>query len=183
MTIIEFKGDVLAGPSTPAWRAGMARAGSRERRRTRFKAGRESAHLFTVRRLEGSSENPESFEKSPGDPDEMAYKDLADYVRRLEHGGLRAEKYQVQLHQKFAFPWINLIVVVMGAALAARMRNPNAALGFGISVSTAFFYVGLMRAGQALGQSGSMPPVAAAWFANALLGLVALGLLVQAQRR
>ena len=123
------------------------------------------------------------FEKDPEDPDEMAYADLADYVRRLEHGGLRAEKYQVQLHQKFAFPWINLIVVVMGAALAARLRNPNAALGFGISVSTAFFYVGLMRAGQALGQSGSVPPVLAAWFANGLLGIVALTLLVQAQRR
>src|SRR5262249_52960560 len=131
----------------------------------------------------GSSEKPEAFEKNPEDPDEMAYEDLADYVRRLEHGGLRAEKYQVQLHQKFAFPWINLIVVVMGAALASRLRSPNAAVGFGISVWTAFFYVGLMRAGQALGQSGSLPPIIAAWFANALLGVVALTLLVQAQRR
>jgi len=184
VTIIEFKDDVLArriDARLARWDGhgwiledGVERA---------FDKGKESARAFAARRLEGSSEKPESFEKDPEDPDEMAYSDLADYVHRLEHGGLRTEKYQVQLHQKFAFPWINLIVVVMGAALAARMRNPNAALGFGISVSTAFFYVGLMRAGQALGQSGSMPPIAAAWFANALLGLLALGLLVQAQRR
>jgi lipopolysaccharide export system permease protein len=184
VTIIEFKGDVLErriDARVGRWQNdhwvledGVERA---------FDKGKETARTFTTRVLEGSSEKPESFEKDPEDPDEMAYADLADYVRRLEHGGLRAEKYQVQLHQKFAFPWINLIVVVMGAALAARLRNPNAALGFGISVSTAFFYVGLMRAGQALGQSGSVPPVMAAWFANGLLGIVALTLLVQAQRR
>jgi len=184
VTITEFKGDVLArriDARLGRWDGkgwiledGVERA---------FDKGKESARAFAAQRLEGSSEKPESFEKDPEDPDEMAYSDLADYVHRLENGGLRAEKYQVQLHQKFAFPWINLIVVVMGAALAARMRNPNAALGFGISVSTAFFYVGLMRAGQALGQSGSMPPILAAWFANALLGLLAFGLLMQAQRR
>jgi lipopolysaccharide export system permease protein len=184
VTIIEFKDDVLArriDARLGRWDGkGWILEDGVERS---FDKGKETARAFAARRLEGSSEKPESFEKDPEDPDEMAYSDLADYVHRLEHGGLRAEKYQVQLHQKFAFPWINLIVVVMGAALAARMRNPNAALGFGISVSTAFFYVGLMRAGQALGQSGTMPPIAAAWFANALLGLLALGLLVQAQRR
>jgi lipopolysaccharide export system permease protein len=184
VTITEFEGDVLArriDARVARWQGdhwvledGVER---------QFDKGKESARTFNLKTLEGSSEKPASFEKDPQDPDEMAYTDLADYVRRLEHGGLRAEKYQVQLHQKFAFPWINLIVVVMGAALAARLRNPNAALGFGISVSTAFFYVGLMRAGQALGQSGSLPPVLAAWFANGLLGIVALTLLVQAQRR
>jgi len=184
VTIIEFRNDVLdrrIDARLGRWDGhGWILEDGVERS---FDKGKETARAFASRRLEGASEKPESFEKDPEDPDEMAYSDLADYVHRLEHGGLRAEKYQVQLHQKFAFPWINLIVVVMGAALAARMRNPNAALGFGISVSTAFFYVGLMRAGQALGQSGSMPPIAAAWFANALLGLLALGLLVQAQRR
>jgi lipopolysaccharide export system permease protein len=184
VTITEFKGDVLVrriDASLARWDGqhwilenGIER---------KFVQGKESAMAFPLRTLEGSSEKPESFEKDPENPDEMAYGHLADYVRRLEHGGLRAEKYRVQLHQKFAFPWINLIVVVMGAALASRLRNPNAALGFGISVSTAFFYVGLMRAGQALGQSGSLPPVFGAWFANALLGLLAVVLLVQAQRR
>ena len=185
VTITEFKGDVLTrriDARTGRWDGkqwvledGVERAFD--------KKGGESAQTFVTKTLTGTPERPEEFEKDPENPDEMAYGSLREYVRRLKHGGLRAEKYAVQLHQKFAFPFINLIVVVMGAALAARLRNPNAALGFGISVSTAFFYVGLMRAGQALGQSGTLPPVFAAWFANALLGLVALGLFLQAQRR
>lgn len=184
VTITEFTGDLL----TRRIDARLARWDGRQWvledgvERSFGKQG-ERARTFAMQRLTGTPEPPTSFEKEPENPDEMAYSSLAEYVRRLEHGGLRSEKYQVQLHQKFAFPWINLIVVVMGAALAARLRNPNAALGFGISVSTAFFYVGLMRAGQALGQSGTLSPVLAAWFANGLLGMVALGLFVQAQRR
>ena len=50
-------------------------------------------------------------------------------------------------------------------------------------VLTAFFYYGLMRAGQALGESGTLPPVVAAWAANVLFGGVAATLLLQAQRR
>lgn len=184
VTITEFKGDVLTrriDARTARWNGkdwifqdGVERT---------FVRGAESAHSFASMTLSGLPERPEDFEKEPENPDAMGYTELAEYVRRLEHGGLRAANYRVQLYQKFAFPFINLIVVVMGAALAARLRNPNAALGFGISVSTAFFYVGMMRAGQALGQGGSVPPLLAAWFANLLLGLVALGLFLHAQRR
>jgi lipopolysaccharide export system permease protein len=151
--------------------------------RTFDKGNVETATPFTLLPMAELSARPEDFTKAPDRPDEMGFGELSEYVDRLKRSGLRDEKYQVQLDLKLAFPWINFIVVVMGAALAARLRNPNAALGFGISVSTAFFYVGLMRAGQALGQSGTLPPVFAAWFANGLLGLVALGLFVQAQRR
>jgi lipopolysaccharide export system permease protein len=147
------------------------------------KEGKEAATPFTRLALPELSERPEDFRKTPEKPDEMGFTRLSDYVDRLRRSGLREEKYQVQLDLKLAFPWINFIVVVMGAALAARLRNPNAALGFGISVFTAFFYYGLMRAGEALGTGGTLPPAVAAWMANAIFGLLALVLFVSAQRR
>ena len=145
--------------------------------------GGETATPFTRLPLPELSERPEDFQKRPERPDEMGFDKLADYVERLRRSGLRDEKYQVQLDLKLAFPWINFIVVVMGAALAARLRNPNAALGFGISVFTAFFYYGLMRAGEALGTGGTLPPFVAAWTANFVFGTLALGLFLSAQRR
>jgi len=184
VTVTEFKGDSLvrrvdastAVLDNSEWifHDGVERT---------FQGGHETAKAFARYPRPDLPETPADFEKNPEDPETMGYAALADYVKRLERGGLRIEKYRVQLDQKIAFPFINLIVVVMGAALAARLRNPNAALGFGISVSTAFFYVGLMRAGAALGQSGSLPAIAAAWFANAFFGVIAVALLVQAQRR
>jgi lipopolysaccharide export system permease protein len=184
VTITEFKRDTLVNrvDATVARWDGSEWVLENGVERT-FSGGHETARSFARYPRPDLPETPADFEKNPEDPEAMGYAALAEYVHRLELGGLRVEKYRVQLDQKIAFPFINLIVVVMGAALAARLRNPNAALGFGISVSTAFFYVGLMRAGLALGQSGTLPATAAAWFANAFFGLIAVGLLVQAQRR
>lgn len=149
----------------------------------RFADGAEVATPFERQAMPELSERPEDFAKGPEKPDEMGFSRLSEYVARLRQSGLRVDRYQVQLDLKLAFPWINFIVVVMGAALAARLRNPNAALGFGISVFTAFFYYGLMRAGAALGQGGSVPHLVAAWGANAIFGALALGLFLAAQRR
>ncbi len=184
VTVSEFKGDSLVrrvDASVARW-DGSEWVFQNGVERT-FQGGKETAKPFSRFPRPDMPETPADFEKNPEDPETMGYAKLAEYVHRLEHGGLRVEKYRVQLDQKIAFPFINLIVVVMGAALAARLRNPNAALGFGISVSTAFFYVGLMRAGLALGQSGTLPATAAAWFANAFFGAIATVLLIQAQRR
>ncbi len=148
-----------------------------------FKDGAETATPFVSLPLPELSERPEDFGKRREEPDEMGFAQLADYVARLRQSGLRVDKYTVQLDLKLAFPWINFIVVVMGAALAARLRNPNAAVGFGVSVFTAFFYYGLMRAGEALGQGGTLPPVVAAWGANAVFGALALFLFLSARRR
>ncbi|MGH7725244.1 MAG: LPS export ABC transporter permease LptG [Candidatus Eiseniibacteriota bacterium] len=184
VTITEFKENAIArriDARTARWdghewtfRDGVDRT---------FEGDREIARPFATLRIPDLPERPADFEKESEDPDEMGFAALSEYVKRLRQSGLRVEKYVVDLHLKIAFPFINLIVVVMGAALASRMRNANAALGFGISVFTAFFYYGLMRAGQALGQAGTVSPIAAAWFANALFGAVATVLLIQAQRR
>ena len=149
----------------------------------RFKNGTETAEPFASRALPELSARPEDFTKRPEEPDEMGFARLADYIERLRRSGLRVDKFLVQLELKLAFPWINFIVVVMGAALAARLRNPNAAVGFGISVFTAFFYYALMRAGEALGEGGTLPPLVAAWGANAVFGTIALGLYLNARRR
>ncbi len=148
-----------------------------------FADGAETATPFASLALPELTERPEDFAKKAEEPDEMGFAQLADYIERLRRSGLRVDKYLVQLDLKLAFPWINFIVVVMGAALAARLRNPNAAVGFGVSVFTAFFYYGLMRAGEALGQGGTLPPIVAAWGANAVFGVLALGLFLSARRR
>jgi lipopolysaccharide export system permease protein len=72
---------------------------------------------------------------------------------------------------------------MIGGALATRLRMQGAALGFGLSVAISFLYYGILRAGQALGHNGALPPYVAAWGADALFGAVALVMLAQAQRR
>jgi lipopolysaccharide export system permease protein len=149
----------------------------------RFAEGHESAEAFGRMAVNGLGEVPEDFAKEGHKPDEMNALELRNYIERLRASGARVENYLVDLHMKLAFLLVCVIVVMIGAALATRLRMQGAALGFGLSVAISFLYYGLMRATQALGHNGAMHPYVAAWSADTLFGIVGVAMLVQAQRR
>ena len=149
----------------------------------RFQGGVEQAEGFQRLAVNGLGERPQDFAKEGHRPDEMNWFELRGYIERLRASGARVENYLVDLHLKLAFPLICLVVVMIGGALATRMRMQGAALGFGLSVAISFFYYGVLRAGQALGHNGALPPYVAAWGADVLFGTVAVVMLAQAQRR
>ena len=148
-----------------------------------FEAGREKAEPFQRMAVNGLVERPEDFAKVAARPDEMNFFELGEYVGRLRASGARVSNYLVDLHLKLAFPLICLVVVLIGGALATRLRMQSAALGFGLSIAISFVYYGVMRAGQALGHYGALPPYVAAWMGDAVFGTIGLFMMVQAQRR
>ncbi len=148
-----------------------------------FENGKEKAVPFQRLAVNGLAERPEDFAKVEARPDEMNFLELQEYVTRLRASGARVSNYLVDLHLKLAFPLVCLVVVLIGGALATRLRMQSAALGFGLSVAIAFVYYGVMRAGQALGHYGALPPYVAAWMGDALFGGIGLAMMVQAQRR
>ena len=148
-----------------------------------FEDGRESVRPFQRTVIEGIVEKPEDFAKQSRRPGEMSYPELRSYVERLRASGSRVSNYLVDLHLKLAFPLANFIVVLIGAAVATRLRTRSAALGFGLSVAIAFVYFAFMRTGQALGHNGALPPYLAAWLGDLVFGAVGLTMMVQAQRR
>jgi lipopolysaccharide export system permease protein len=83
---------------------------------------------------------------------------------------------------KLAFPFVNLIVVLIGAPVATRLRMQSAALGFGLSIAISFCYYALLRTGQALGHSGAMNPYVAAWLGDLVFGCIGIVMMIQAQR-
>jgi lipopolysaccharide export system permease protein len=149
----------------------------------RFDHGQETAEAFQRLAVAGLGERPEDFAKQGHKPDEMNYLELRGYVERLRASGARVENYLVDLHLKLAFPLICFIVVLIGGALSTRLRMQGAALGFGLSVAISFLYYGIMRAGQALGHNGALPPYFAAWMGDVLFGAIGLIMMAQAQRR
>jgi lipopolysaccharide export system permease protein len=148
-----------------------------------FEDGAESARPFGRLAVNGIAEHPEDFAKEVRNPDEMNYLELRGYVDKLRASGARVANYLVDLHLKLAFPLVNFVVVLIGASLATRLRMQSAALGFGLSVAIAFVYYAFMRAGQALGHNGALPPYLAAWLGDAVFGLVGITMMAQAQRR
>lgn len=148
-----------------------------------FVSGVEQAHSFTRMAVDGLPERPNDFAQEKRDPKEMNFVELGRYIERLRASGARIANYLVDLHMKLSFPLINLIVVMIGAAVATRLRLQSAALGFGLSIGIAFVYYAFMRAGQAFGHSGVLPPYVAAWLGDLVFGSVGLTMMWRAQRR
>lgn len=148
-----------------------------------FPNGLEHAEVFERLAVNGLAERPEDFAKEALRPEEMNFLQLRAYVDKLRASGARVANYLVDLHLKLAFPLINLIVVLIGASIATRLRMQSAALGFGLSVVISFLFYAFIRTGQAAGHSGALPPYIAAWAGDMLFGGVGLLMMAQAQRR
>jgi len=73
-------------------------------------------------------------------------------------------------------------VVLIGTALAIRVRRGGLALSFGLAVFISFVYYAIIRTGQALGHSGTLPPIVGAWLGNIVFGGLGLELLRRARR-
>jgi lipopolysaccharide export system permease protein len=116
-------------------------------------------------------------------PEEMSYRELRDLVKRIEESGGDPSKYRVGLAMKIAFPFANLIVILLGAPLTARLRKGGLAVGAGIGLGLAFVYYGLMKGGQALGDHAVLPPLLAAWIGNLIFGVCGIYLILRAEKR
>ncbi len=147
-----------------------------------FRGGTEQVRHFDRLPRADLMEVPSDFAKESRRPEEMGFFELLQYLERLRASGSRVANYLVDLHLKLAFPLVNLIVVVIGVSLATRLRTQSAAQGFGLSMSIAFLFYGVMRTGQALGHNGALPPFVAAWLANLVFGAAGMVMLERARR-
>lgn len=119
---------------------------------------------FTERRVD-LPERPQDLVPQDPDTDEMNYKQLKRHLRRLKILGIPTRRLEVELHVKAAFPWANIIVLLLGIPFAFRKAGGKVkAVGFALGV--AFFYFGLLQVGRALGQKPWCPPLLGAWLAN-----------------
>ncbi len=114
-------------------------------------------------------ELPADFARPEGNPFQMSMRELRHYAERVRASGARDVKIRVDYHLRVSFPLASLIMVLLGTSLSLRIvRGGNVALGFGTTIFLGFTYYAFLRAGQALGYNGALPPVAAAWMGNLL---------------
>jgi len=125
---------------------------------------------------------PEALAQRQKKPDEMGYFELADYVKIKKRSGQVVAKETTDLHLKIAFPFVNFIIVLFGAPLAANPKRSGLAIGFAISLFISFVYYTLIRMGQSFGYSEKLPPLLAAWATNILFAILGTILLVKAKK-
>lgn len=88
-------------------------------------------------------------------------------------------RYEVEIHKKFALAAACFIFVLLGAPIALRFPRGGVGLTIGVSIAVfGLYYVGLI-AGESLARRGHVPPVVSMWIANAVFGTLALILLAR----
>jgi lipopolysaccharide export system permease protein len=120
-------------------------------------------------------ERPADFAREETHPEEMTFPELRRYTARVRQSGAEVAEYETELWLRVAFPLANAIVILIASSLAVQMRRGGVALGFGFSLAIAFAYWCMVRAGQVLGNNGTLPPIAGAWLGNVvfiILGVV-----------
>lgn len=125
---------------------------------------------------------PEALARRQKKPDEMGYFELAQYVKIKKRSGQLVAKESTDLHVKIAFPFVNFIIVLFGAPLAANPKRSGLAIGFTISLFIAFVYYTLIKMGQSFGYSEKLPPLLAAWATNILFAILGAVLLIKAKK-
>lgn len=117
---------------------------------------------------------PSDFKRIIPESEEMNIADLWRYIRQIEQEGYDATEYTVDAYGKIAFPFVCLIMALMGSAIALRGKTRDGmAVSFAYGIVTAFLYWSLYSFSLSLGYGGLLPPVLAASTADILSGLAA----------
>jgi lipopolysaccharide export system permease protein len=147
-----------------------------------FSGDSEYMTPFRDLKIEEIEETPEDFASIEPDPEQMNFLQLLEFVRKVKSSGGEVDKLLVELHLKLSFPFSNFIIVMLGIGLTSGKRRPSLATGFGLTLGVSFAYYGMIRVGQALGHSGAVSPILAAWMGNLLFLAVGIVLLARANR-
>ena len=123
---------------------------------------------------------PKDFATVPKEPDEMNYRELTAYIRRIEQEGLDVTPYRVALQGKLSFPLVGFIMALLAIPFALRTgRQGGVALGIGIAVILAAVFWIALSAMISLGNTGALPPLVAAWSAQVVFLALGAVLLVR----
>jgi LPS export ABC transporter permease LptG len=123
-------------------------------------------------------DTPETFVTEAPPPSQMNFGQLRDYVRELRASGYDVREDEVALHRKIAFPFVTLVMTLIGVPFAVTTGRRGALYGVGIGIVLALVYWTMISVFAAFGAGGAMPTALAAWAPNLLFGAGAVYLLL-----
>ncbi|OIO39402.1 MAG: hypothetical protein AUJ72_00890 [Candidatus Omnitrophica bacterium CG1_02_46_14] len=110
----------------------------------------------------------------------MSAKELKSYIHNLKGSSQKlVRKLWVDFHQRIAFPFISLVVILIGAPLALQRKRGSVMRGLGTSFIVVLLYYGINSICLAVGRGGYIEPFLSAWASNLFFGLVGLYLIVK----
>jgi lipopolysaccharide export system permease protein len=116
-------------------------------------------------------EKPDDFKTEYRSLDDMSITDIKRYADTLHRNSLPSNKERSQMHLKIAFPFANMIVILIGIAFTSLNLRSNKIISFALSLVVSFIYWGLVSVGIALGENRVLPPMLSAWITNIIFAI------------
>jgi lipopolysaccharide export system permease protein len=138
---------------------------------------RETTFQFAGMRVPDIKERPEDLLVEAKEPDEMRYQELERFIRTVERSGGDPSPFMVGLAQKISLPIALFVIVLFGAPLATTSKRGGTAFGVGVSLAVTMVYLMMFKVGEAVGESGAVDPILAAWAPNLLFFVAAIFLI------
>ncbi len=134
-------------------------------------------------------EKTEKFDFLPDDlstlvqkPEEVGFFELFSYIDNIEAEGYDATTYRVDLYGKIAFPFVCIIMCLIGTGVALGEKiNASMPAKIVIGIGIAFAYWVVHSFCVSLGYGQILPPLIAVWVANVLFSSLGLYLLLSAE--
>jgi len=115
---------------------------------------------------------PTYFNKEEKQSSEMNYVELKHYIQDLQQSGFDVVRLKVQLHKKFAFPMVALVMALLAIPFSLSAGRRGALTGVGVALGLAVAYWMTSGLFEALGNVSQLPAALAAWAPDVLFGLV-----------
>ena len=135
-------------------------------------------------RLMDIKETPRDFLRQKLDITAMNIRQLYDYIGLFSNSGAikTIKNLNVDLWQKIAFPWRNVVIVLLGLPLVLMSVGKRRAATFtsiAIALVIGFAYYVLDAVGLALGKGGAIYPALSAWVAPLTFLIAAIAIILK----
>jgi len=127
-------------------------------------------------------ERPEDFVREEKEPEEMGYQQLKRFAERLRAEGYDATKYFVDINIKIAFPFVILIMALIGVPVALWKKDMSTPVAVSLGIVLCFAYLLILGLSRTLGFAGILPPILSAWLANSLFLFFGIYLMIHVNR-
>ncbi len=126
---------------------------------------------FDVATFEELNEPPAYFKKEVKQSEEMNYDELARYIADLQNSGFDVGRLSIQLHKKFSFPLVTLVMAVLAVPFSLSAGRRGALTGVAVALGIFLVYWVISSFFEALGNIHYLPPVVAAWSPDVIFAL------------
>lgn len=130
--------------------------------------GEEQAFTFRSARLRVMREPPAELVLDAKKPEEMRYAELGRYIGALRRAGNDASKLEVDQALKVVLPVTCIIIAIFGAPMGLTAPRSGAAIGLAIGLGSTIAFLTMIQLSRAVGISGVVPPIVAAWLPSFL---------------